>query len=162
MKRGEPTGMDITIQDHQKKVRLNSFQIIKTTKAILRHEQIDQATLSIVFVSHQKIRAFNKQYLKRNHVTDVLAFDLNDNILSKRMHKTLTGDIIISTDAALKNVNAFQTTLSCELVLYIAHGILHLLGYDDHKSADVKRMRRKEKEILLYLGKKIDTVVIAD
>ena len=76
--------MDITIQDHQKKVRLNSFQIIKITKAILRHEQIGQATLSIVFVSHQKIRALNKQYLKRDHVTDVLAFDLSDHSVSKR------------------------------------------------------------------------------
>jgi len=151
--------MDITIQDHQKKVRLNSSQILTVTKAILRHENVHQATLSIVFVSHQKIRAFNKKYLKRNHVTDVLAFDLNDHAVLKRMPRTLTGDIIISTDAALKNVNTFQTTLSCELVLYIAHGILHLLGYDDHKPADVKRMRRKEQEILSYLGKKIDNII---
>ena len=151
--------MKITFKDHQKKVRLNSLQILTVTKAILHHENVHHATLSIVFVSYQKIRAFNKRYLKRNHVTDVLAFDLNDHVLSKRTPKTLTGDIIISTDAALKNVNAFQTTLSYELVLYIAHGILHLLGYDDHKPADVKRMRRKEKEILSCLGKKIDAVV---
>ena len=71
--------MDITIQDHQKKVRLNSLKITKLTKSILRHEGVSQATLSIVFVSHQKIRALNRQYLKRNHVTDVLAFDMNDH-----------------------------------------------------------------------------------
>ena len=150
--------MEITFKDLQKKVRLNSPQILTVTKAILRHENVRQATLSIVFVSHQKIRAFNKKFLKRDHVTDVLAFDLNDNMLSKRTPKTLTGDIIISTDAALKNVNAFQTTLSCELVLYITHGILHLLGYDDHKSADVVKMRLKEQAILSHLGKKIDKI----
>ena len=138
---------------------MNFPQILTVTKAILRHERIHQATLSIVFVSHQKIRALNKQYLKRNHVTDVLAFDLNDHAVGKRIPKTLIGDIIISTDAALKNVNAFQTTLSCELVLYIAHGILHLLGYDDHKPADVKRMRKREKELISYLGKKVDNII---
>ena len=150
--------MDITLKDHQKKVRLNSSQILTVAKAILRHENVHQATLSIVFVSHQKIKAFNKKYLKRNHVTDVLAFDLSDHAVPKRMSKTLTGDIIISTDAALKNVNAFQTTLSQELALYIAHGILHLLGYDDHKPPDVVKMRLKEQSILSYLGKKIDKI----
>jgi len=152
-------GMDITLKDYQKKVQLNSSQILTVTKAILRHERVHQATLSIVFVSHQKIRAFNNKYLKRNHGTDVLAFDLNDHrVVPKRKPKTLTGDIIISTDAALKNVNAFQTTLSCELVLYITHGILHLLGYDDHKPSDVVKMRLKEQEILSHLGKKIKPI----
>ena len=154
--------MDITLKDHQKKVRLNSPQILTVIRAILRHENVNAAILSIVFVSHQKIRALNKKYLKRNYVTDVLAFDLKDNEFPKQMSKTLTGDIIISTDAALKNVNTFQTTLSQELVLYIVHGILHLLGYDDHKPADVKRMRRKEQDILKSLGKKINTIVISD
>jgi len=151
-------GMDITLKDLQKKVRLNFPQILTVTRAILRHEKVDAATLSIVFVNHQRIRALNKQYLKRNHVTDVLAFDLSDNVSSKRMPKMLTGDIIISTDAALKNVNTFRTTLSQELALYIAHGILHLLGYGDHKPADIVKIRLKEQGILSYLGKRIDTI----
>ena len=150
--------VEVTFADHQKKVQLNSLKILKITKAILRYESVDQAILSVVFVTHQKIKAFNEEYLKRNYVTDVLAFDLSDTALSKRKTKGVIGDIIISTDAALKNVSMYQTTLSEELSLYIVHGILHLCGYDDHKPADIKRMRRKEKEILSHLGKKIDTI----
>lgn len=151
--------MDITFKDLQKKVRLNSPQILKITKKILHHENVDQAILSVVFVSHQRIRALNKKYLSRDHVTDVLAFDLSDNTPPKRNSKVVVGDIVISTDAALKHVSSHQTTLARELTLYVIHGILHLLGYDDHKSADAKKMRKKEKEILDYLGKKVDLIL---
>ena len=154
--------VEVIFADHQKKVRLNSLKILKITKAILHHENVDQAILSVVFVTHQKIKALNKKYLKRNYGTDVLAFDLSDHALSARKTKGVIGDIIISTDAALKSADNYQATLSQELSLYIVHGILHLLGYDDHKSADIKRMRRKEQEILSYLGKKIDKIVSSD
>ena len=146
---------EVTFADHQKKVQLNSLKILKITKAILHYESVDQAILSVVFVTHQKIKAFNEEYLKRNYVTDVLAFDLSDTVLSKRKTKGVIGDIIISTDAALKNVSMYQTTLSEELSLYIVHGILHLCGYDDHKSSDIQRMRKKEKKIVFFLGTKI-------
>ena len=63
MNRGVLTRMDITIQDHQKKVRLNSPQILKVIRAILRHEHVNGAILSVVFVSHQRIKALNKKYL---------------------------------------------------------------------------------------------------
>lgn len=164
--------MEITFKDLQKKVRPNSPQVLKITKKILHHENVDQAILSVVFVSHQKMRALNKKYLSRDHVTDVLAFDLSeqsgrnsptphlsDNTPPKRNSKVVVGDIVISTDAALKHVSSHQTTLARELTLYVIHGILHLLGYDDHKSADAKKMRKKEKEILDYLGKKVDLIL---
>lgn len=154
--------LEVTFADHQKKVRLNSLKILKITKAILRHEHIDQANLSVVFVTHQKIKALNKKYLNRDHVTDVLSFDLGDDATLKRKPKGVVGDIIISTDAALKNVKMYQATLSEELSLYIVHGILHLLGYDDHKPVDIKRMRRKERELLSYLGRKIDKIASSD
>lgn len=151
--------MEITFKDLQKKVRPNSPQVLKITKKILHHENVDQAILSVVFVSHQKMRALNKKYLSRDYVTDVLAFDLSDNTPLKRNSKVVVGDIVISTDAALKHVSSHQTTLARELTLYVIHGILHLLGYDDHKSADAKKMRKKEKEILDYLGKKVDLIL---
>lgn len=150
--------MEITFKDLQKKVRLNSPQILKIIKKILRHENVDQATLSIVFVSHQKIKALNKKYLNRDHATDVLAFDLNDHTPSGRKSKVVIGDIIVSTDAALKYASGDQIVLAKEITLYVIHGILHLCGYDDHEPGDVQRMRRKEQEILSYLGTKVNTV----
>ena len=111
-----------------------------------------------MFVSHQKIKALNKKYLNRNYATDVLAFDLNDNTPSGRKSKVVIGDIIVSTDAALKYASGHQIVLAKELILYVIHGLLHLCGYDDREPGDARRMRRKEQKILSYLGTKVNTV----
>ncbi len=155
--------MEIIIKDLQVKVPLNPPQIRKITKTILRHEGIDNAVLSVVFVSYQRIKSLNKKYLARNHATDVLAFDLRDNVPSKpksrQRPKILVGDIFISTDAALKNAQMYKTTLAQELSLYIIHGLLHLLGFDDHQVIEIKKIRKKEQEILLLLGAQVKHIV---
>jgi len=66
--------------------------------------------------------------------------------------KHLQGDIIISTDAVVANARKFKTSPQHELSLYIVHGILHLLGYDDHAAKDITRMRKKERELMKLLG----------
>jgi len=113
-----------------------------------------------VFVTRQRIKALNKKFLHRDYVTDVLAFDLNDNGPSKRKLKEIVGDIIISTDAALKNAKVYETELAQELTLYVIHGILHLLGFDDHTHKDAQKMRKKEQELLAYLGAKVNKVLL--
>ncbi|MBI5415774.1 MAG: rRNA maturation RNase YbeY, partial [Candidatus Omnitrophica bacterium] len=77
------------------------------------------------------------------------AFDLSDDKRPGRVN----GDIAICVDAAVRNAKSCDTSLAQELVLYVAHGILHLLGFDDHAPADIRAMRAKEQEILEYLGK---------
>jgi len=139
--------MEIAVENQQKKLRLKSTQISKIAKTILHREGVKKANLSIVFVTSQKIRNLNKEYLGRSYATDVLAFDL-----SERGSKTLQGDIIISTDAVIKNARLFNIDQSEELSLYVIHGILHLLGFDDHRQIDIKKMRKKEEEMLKYLG----------
>jgi len=155
--------MEIVFENLQKKVALNPPQILKIAKTILRHEGVAKASLSVVFVTRQRITALNKKFLHRDYTTDVLAFDLRDDITvkcrPKRKSTLITGDIIISTDAALKNTQIFGTALAQELALYVIHGILHLLGFDDHKPGDIKKMRKKEKELLAYLGVKVKKIV---
>lgn len=152
--------MDITISDYQKKLRLNASRARHLVKLILKHLNIQRATLTLVFVSRQKMRALNKNYLKRNHETDVLAFDLRDDAGRSRKQKEIMGDIVISTDAAVKNARIFGMPVHTELVLYITHGILHLSGYDDHAPGDLKKMRQKEQEILSRLTAKAKRITL--
>ncbi len=144
--------MDVRFKDLQKKLPLNASKIIQLSQSILQYEGVDEASLSIVFVSRQRIKALNKKFLHRDYVTDVLAFDLSDDIPlgdpQKQEKEMLTGEIIISTDAVLKNVKVYQTVATEELCLYIIHGILHLIGFDDHDPKDIAKMRRREKKIL--------------
>ena len=89
------------------------------------------------------------------YATDVLAFDLSED------KNYLAGDIVISVDAAVANATAYGTSVPQELALYIIHGILHLLGYDDHKKNDVQKMRREEKKLLSFIESKIPSIVVS-
>lgn len=124
---------------------------------ILRREGISRAELSFSFITSSQIRSLNQKFLKRSYATDVLAFDLMD----KRKKSELMGDIFISTDAVIKQSKIFDTTLSYEFVLYIVHGILHLLGYDDHSPKDIKRMRAKEAKVLKFVKNEINRVIVS-
>ena len=140
--------MEIRIEDQQKTIPLKPAVLRKIVQKILRHEKISRAALSFVFVTDQKMRAFNKKYLGRDHTTDVLAFDLKEDRPVGTKARSLEGDIIISATTACKNAKAFKTFPQHEITLYIAHGILHLLGYDDHSPKDIKKIRAKEQELM--------------
>lgn len=118
-------------------------------------------------MTSQKIRALNKKYLNRTYATDVLAFNLTPDIHPKNLSKRdtaspLIGDIFISTDAARQSVKTYGTDLAHELVLYIVHGILHLLGYDDHSPTDTKEMRSAESDLMARLGRSVKSVIEPD
>lgn len=150
--------MAVAVESLQKKVPIKLARIGRIARTILNREGVREASLSIIFVSSPKIRSLNRQYRRRDYVTDVLAFDLREVKRSGQVN----GDIAICVDMARKNAAAYQTSCARELVLYVAHGILHLLGFDDHRPRDIRAMRRKEQEILSYLGKKIETVTTYD
>lgn len=139
--------MDILIENQQKIIPLKPAVLRKIVQKILRRVKIRRAELSFIFVTDQKIRAFNRKYLGRDYTTDVLAFDLKEGPAGERV-RSLEGDIIISTTTACKNAKTFKTSPQYEIVLYVAHGILHLLGYDDHRPKDIKKIRAKEQELM--------------
>lgn len=144
----------VTVQNLQKTLSLNVNSVENTIRNILKFCRVSKAELAFVFVSRQKIAALNKQFLGRAYATDVLAFDLRDNRKEK-----LRGDIIISTDAVIKQSGQFGQPLSRELALYMIHGILHLLGYDDHSPKDIAKMRAEEQRVLKLLGHQIDRLL---
>ena len=56
----------------------------------------------------------------------------------------ISGDIIISTERVLDNSNKFNVEFIEELYRVMAHGLLHLLGYNDKKMSETKKIREKE------------------
>jgi len=142
----------ITVRNLQKNLSLNPVSVKNTIRNILKAClpagkacRACEAELTVVFVSRQKIAALNQRFLGRACATDVLAFDLREH---RRGH--LRGDVIISTDAVIQQAKAFGQSHSRELALYMIHGILHLLGYDDHRPKDIVKMRKEEERILCH------------
>jgi probable rRNA maturation factor len=82
----------------------------------------------------------NYKFLRVNQPTDVLAFDLN----RVKNRTNLVADLVISTDTAKRNGKIYKTSTQRELELYVIHGALHLLGYDDLTLKGAKLMRKKE------------------
>ena len=144
--------MQIDVQNLQKRIPLKPKQIVLKAKRILRHEGIRQVSLSIAFVTDARIKTLNKKYLNANYATDVLAFDFSSSAGRKsNTQKKIFGEIIISTGAACRQAKIFQNSRERELALYLIHGILHLLGFDDHQPKDIKRMRAREQVLLDFL-----------
>lgn len=146
--------IQIDVQDLQKRMLLRPNQIIQIIKKVLRHEGVSRARLSLVLVTPQRMKALNQKYLNHCYATDVLAFDLRALKGKQRpcRSKELDGEVIVSTTAAVQQARKFGMTPRQELALYIVHGILHLLGFDDHRPNDIERFRAKEKEILTSLN----------
>ena len=83
----------------------------------------------------------NERFLRHRGPTDVLSFDLSEIRLPnpKSEIRNLDAQIVVSADAARRRAGALGHSILAELGLYVAHGLLHLLGYDDHRSSDRER-----------------------
>lgn len=80
-------------------------------------------------------------------MTDVLTFDWSP----QSNFDSIEGEIIISAQTAKRNSAEYGASVKDEILLYMIHGVLHLLGYDDHDSAQIKKMRAQEKKLLAIL-----------
>lgn len=126
----------------------------QTVKTVLTREGIRSADLSIVFVNDSKMKSLNKAYLGRSYATDVLAFNFHEQLplekkkQSPESRQEVCGEIIISAAMAARNGREFGSSVQEELQLYVIHGLLHLLGFDDGSASDKERMREKERELM--------------
>jgi rRNA maturation RNase YbeY len=122
---------DITFNFKEK--RLNS----RWLKFVAESESKRLGDISIIFCSDNYILDVNIKYLQHDYFTDIITFDYCEG-------KKLSGDLFISIDSVRENASFYKTEFAQELNRVIVHGLLHLIGYDDHTPEDVAVMRAKE------------------
>jgi len=98
--------------------------------------------VNIIFCSDNYILDVNMKYLQHDYFTDIITFDYCEE-------DVLSGDLFISIDSVRENAFFYGTEFNDELNRVIVHGLLHLIGYDDHTEKDIGIMRSKED---YYLG----------
>ena len=103
--------------------------------------------INIIFCSDNYILDVNMKYLQHDYFTDIITFDYCEK-------KVLSGDLFISVDSVRENSVYFGTEFEDELNRVIVHGLLHLIGYDDHSEEDIK-VRREKENYYLDLRKKL-------
>ena len=93
--------------------------------------------ISIIFCSDNYILDVNQKYLQHDYFTDIITFDYCEG-------DRLSGDLFISVDTVRENAVVYGSEFSEELNRVMVHGLLHLIGYDDHCDEYVAQMRSKE------------------
>lgn len=116
---------------------------LKTLSAVKNFE-IEE--LNYIFCSDKYLHEININYLEHDTYTDIITFDNSDE------EGVIAGDIFISIDRVKENAENLATGFENELHRVIAHGLLHLLGYDDKSEELRAEMRKTEDEALLLLA----------
>ena len=143
--------IDIQIADQQQLLTLDLPQLRRTVNHVLTHLAVDSAAVSVAVVDDQTIAQLKMKYFGRPDATDVLSFDLADQSSDLADPAgTLDCEIIINAQRALKAAGSHEP--AAELNLYLVHGLLHQLGYDDQEPRQAQAMHDKEDELLQELG----------
>ena len=93
--------------------------------------------INVIFCSDNYILDVNMKYLQHDYFTDIITFDYCQG-------DVLSGDLFISVDSVRENAVEYGAEFDEEIHRVIVHGLLHLIGYDDHTPEDQKTMREKE------------------
>jgi probable rRNA maturation factor len=118
--------------------RINSREILLFARRVLRGEHKTEAEIRIIFISDSHMLELNGQYLNHWYATDVLSFPLSER------GTTIEGEIYVNLDQARRQSRKYRVTIKQEVARLVAHGVLHLVGYNDHTAAGRKRMRERE------------------
>lgn len=100
------------------------------------------AELSILLCDDATIHALNRAHRRRNKPTDVLAFALHEG-KPLAGAEGLLGDVVISLDTARRQSSERGHSLWNEVTLLLAHGLLHLVGFDHRTDAEERRMNAR-------------------
>ncbi len=125
-----------------KKYKIDFEKIANTAiSAVYKDSEI-----SITLVDDKQIHALNKKYRGIDKPTNVLSFELGDDVL--------LGDIFISIDTVKREADEAKISVEEHTAHMIVHGVLHLQGFDHIKENEAKIMEGKEVQILKKLGYK--------
>lgn len=115
--------------------------------------QVQSAELGVSLVAAPEMTRLNETFLQHAGSTDVITFDYADHAARRPPPAfPIHGEIIICVDEASAQARRFRTTWQGELVRYLVHGVLHLLGHDDHRPAARRRMKRTENRLVRALA----------
>jgi probable rRNA maturation factor len=146
--------MGIVIANRQRTKRIEARQLTAMVRALFSELELDEAAseLEINLVGLRTMARVNWDFLQHEGPTDVITFDHRDSDAPAGNHQ-IYGELFICLDVAAGQAREFGTTWQSELVRYVVHGVLHLLGYDDLEPELRRTMKREENRLVRRLEK---------
>ncbi|MCK4886558.1 MAG: rRNA maturation RNase YbeY [Planctomycetes bacterium] len=143
----EPQEIQVNIEQEFTGVDYEPTQFRQIIKDVSAEFGVDSASINILVVGDEKIVEVNKQFLNKDGITDVISFDLSDDKCDVRLF-----DIVVNAERAIRQAQKRGIDSKAELALYIIHGLLHNLGFDDMAEEDAAKMHQMEDKILTKYG----------
>ena len=137
------------INDYNSKLYIESQLIKSLILNVLKYEGISEADLIFILSNRNYLSKLKKSFFNKDHYTDVIAFNLNDQ------NEKIEGEIYISIDDVLLNSQEFNESFNDEFKRIIIHGLLHVLGYDDNTIANKKQMTKLENKYMNFFNKEV-------
>jgi probable rRNA maturation factor len=135
----------IEVINRQRAARIERGRLADLARSALALIGKPEASLTIAFVRDKAIRKLNRQFRRKDHATDVLSFPARE--------KDYLGDVVISTDAAMKQAQEAGFTFEREVNELLLHGLLHLCGYDhETDNGEMNRLELRLRRKLLDGG----------
>ena len=159
------TGSTIVVFNRQRTKKINQRFLKQIATALLAEVELEKTEIGISLVGFAtEMTRLNETFLRHAGSTDVLAFDYSETgragspLPAAGAHgvtrPAIYGEIFICVDEAVRQARRFGTGWQSEIVRYAVHGILHLLGFDDAKAGDRRRMKREEDRLLRRLARR--------
>ncbi len=134
----------IDVHDRQDIVAVEPEEVVRAVEQVLRQEACPRAEISVALVDDAEIQRLNREFLDHDYPTDVISF-------TYRPAPDLEGELIVGAERAYRVAGEMEHGWKSELLWYIVHGTLHLLGYEDGTEADRRAMRGREQEAMKAL-----------
>jgi probable rRNA maturation factor len=119
----------------------------RLARSVLRRFKVRLAALTVAIVDDKTMSALHLEFLGRAKITDVMSFDLSDPLEKSKYY-----DIIINIDQARRQAATRGHSAQAETALYLVHGLLHQLGFDDLRTSQARLMHQQEDKILQEAG----------
>ncbi len=129
----------LTVRNNVKSL-VSKSEITHRIERMMRELQLDQEEVSFLLTDDEQIHDLNKQWRGKDKPTDVLAFPLREGEFPE-LRGGLLGDVVLSIPTAERQARRAKRPVLAEITMLLAHGLLHLLGWDHDTPAKDVRMR---------------------
>lgn len=133
----------VIISSDQSAIRVPRKRLAELVEFVAHSEGVRVGQVDLAIVAAPEITGVNRRFLGHAGATDVISFDLSDKDIPG-----LCAQLVVCGDVAVEQAKARGLKAQDELMLYVIHGLLHLMGYEDTSIRGGARMHAREEELL--------------
>jgi probable rRNA maturation factor len=170
------TGMNVVLANRQRTRKINRRLLKQITVALFADLKVEAAEFGLHLIAAPEMIRLNEKFLQHAGPTDVITFNYANSAGQASHHShsnrkefgdrqdacpTVHGEIFICVDEAVLQARKFRASWQSEITRYLVHGVLHLLGHDDSRPAERRKMKRAENRRLRELSRRFSLAHLA-